>query len=955
MFIFPKLSIHTQSKSHTTAGFERPSNGVPSWMTAEGYYMLKAGYLLSGETPWDAYVRLAQAAARALHRPNLSPRFFELMWRGWLGPASPVLANLGTNRGYPISCNSTHIHDSLDGIFEAVSELAHLSSKGAGVGIYMGDVRGRGTPIRGGYTSEGVIPWCKIIDSTTVGVSQNGVRKGASAVYLPFGHPDIKEFINMRRPTGDENQRCMNIHHAVCLTDDDMHAIMAGGEARELFGQILRARIETGEPYLFFADNVNKVNPVGYEEHGLKVKTSNICLLGEELVVTKDGSRPIKDLVGKTVEVWDGNAWTSVDSFEYKGHVNQLVEVEYRDGTRIKTTLDHKFPLVDGRFVKAKHLKAGDNVETHSVEVSGTIEIKGAYAKGFMIAEATAEKRTKKPVLMIYEPKQMCAERIIKDIESIAVDDSADQQCITEVCLLEGSIKSKSPRKRLTGLTARRGELLDWCSSYKQKLPDDYLNWTRVSKLEFLAGLFDGDGCVNGKGYQLASIHKTMLEQVHNMLKSLGVQSKISLLRPAGTSDFGPERGGVYNTAAVYRITISSTNSYKLADMCKFSRLAKVERPGKKYQPKPTHGQVVGVRIIDVDPVATYCCEVPTTHKFALADGRMTGNCSEITAHTDPKHTFVCCLSSMNLARWDEWRNTDAVYWATWFLDGVMQEYINKIEGEPHFANSWRFATKSRMLGLGVMGWHSLLQERGLPFESFGASLLNRAVFRHLADESNRASRDMAAELGEPEWCKGTGLRNTHTITCAPTVTNSIICGHVSPGIEPFAANSFEKKTSRGSMFFHNPTLQRLLAERGQDTDEVWDSITAAKGSVQHLECLTPEEREVFYTAREINQMAIIKQAAERQKEMDRHRQGQSQSVNLFFTAEPNPTYFALVHFEAWRLGLKTLYYCRSQAILQAEGRAGELAIKRQQELESKLLNKTTTHEEAEECLACQG
>jgi ribonucleotide reductase alpha subunit len=751
MFIFPRLP-QAHLKFNTTEGFTKPDNGVPDWMTAEGYYMLKSGYLLDGETPWDAYVRLSEASARALKRPDLAQRFFKIMWLGWLGPASPVFANLGTTRGFPISCNSLHIEDSLGGIFHGVAELAHLSSKGAGVGIYAGDIRGRGAAIRGGYISEGVIPWCKILDSTTVGVSQNGVRKGASAVYLPFNHPDIKEFINMRRPTGDENQRCMNIHHAVCFTDEDMLAIQAGGEARELFGQILRTRIETGEPYLFFTDNVNRVNPPGYNRLGLKVKTSNICLKGDALVRTKDGPVAIKDLVGKAVSIWDGKDWVQNDAFEQKGVNDRFIRITFGDDSTIDVTPEHRLPV--RRF--------------------GTTQ-------------------------------------------------------------------------KVEFVTA--GEL---CEQYRR-------------------------------------IDHPFLEVLTHLKKVTGL----------------------------------------------------IKRVAKVYME---------------EPVPVYCTTVPTTNMFALADGRMTGNCSEITAYTDPNHTFVCCLSSMNLAKWDEWRETDAVYWATWFLDGVMQEYIDKIEGEPYFDNAYRFAVKSRMLGLGAMGWHSLLQERRLPFESFGASLLNRAVFRHIADESHRASVDMYKEYGEPEWCEGTGTRNTHTVTCAPTVTNSIICGHVSPGIEPFAANSFEKKTSRGSMFFHNPTLQKVLAEYGKDDDETWDSITEARGSVQHLTFLSDLEREVFLTAREINQMAIVKQAAERQVEMDRHLQGQSQSVNLFFTAEPDPTYFAKVHFEAWRLGLKTLYYCRSQAIQNAEGRSGQLAAKRQQELEQKVI-KQNYHSEGggDECLACQG
>jgi ribonucleoside-diphosphate reductase alpha chain len=563
-------------------------------MDAHGLYFIQSKYLLPGETPWDAYVRIAVAAAQRLNKPRLANKFFELMWKGWMGPASPVLANMGTNRGLPISCNSLHVADSLEGIFNSNQELAHLSSKGAGVGIYVGDIRPRGTRIKSGAMSSGVIPWCKVYDSTTVSVSQSGVRRGASAFYLPFSHGDIKAFINMRRPTGDENLRCMNTHHAVVLTDEDMQKIATESEARELFQDILRCRVETGEPYLMFVDNVNKVNPLGYEKNNLKVKTSNIC--------------------------------------------------------------------------------------------------------------------------------------------------------------------------------------------------------------------------------------------------------------------------------------------------------------------------------------------------------------SEITAYTDPEHTFVCCLSSMNLAKWDEWKDTKAVYYATWFLDGVMQEYIDRAKNLPHFNNAIRFATKSRMLGLGAMGYHTLLQKNMLPFGSFGADLLNRAIFTHMASESNKASRDMAIEYGEPEWCKGTGTRHTHTLSIAPTVSNSAICGNISPGIEPWAANNFEKKSAVGTLFMHNKQLEALLRERGKNTEEVWDSITSHAGSVQHLDCLTKEEKEVFLTAREINQMDIIKSAAARQQCMDKYRQGQAQSVNLFFHADADETYVAKVHYSAWKLGLKTLYYYRSQSVSSAD-----LPPSTQSALEN------ISQGIAEECTACHG
>ncbi len=597
MFIFPMPPALSTENHGIPIIRHKPVNEQPHWMTPEGLHTLKNGYLLDGETPWGMYKRVANAAASRINRPDLAPIFFSLMWNGWLGAATPVLSNMGTDRGLPISCNSISVADSLHGIFSSVKELAHLSSKGAGVGVYIGDVRARGESISTGGYSEGVIPWCKVFDSATIATSQGQTRRGATAMYLPFKHKDIREFLRMRRPLGDENQRCMNIHHAVCIDDDDMEAIRQGNkEAVEIYNEILKTRKETGEPYIFYTGNVNNpdVLPIGYLKNGLTVKGSNIC--------------------------------------------------------------------------------------------------------------------------------------------------------------------------------------------------------------------------------------------------------------------------------------------------------------------------------------------------------------SEITGYLDALHSFVCCLSSMNLARWDEWKNTKAIYYSIWFLEGVIQEYIDKAKHMIGFENAVRFAEKSRMLGLGVLGYHTLLQQKMIPFESYQARLLNKVIFGKLADETNKASKDLAKIYGEPEWCKGTGLRHTHTIALAPTVSNSMICGHVSAGIEPLAANCFEKRGAKGVILYYNPIFKQLLADRGKDTVAVWDSIIAAKGSVQHLGFLSDEEKEVFLTAREINQMEIINQAADRQKLMDRHRQGQAQSVNLFFTKDVDETYFTRVHYQAWKKGLKTLYYCRSESASQAD-----LPSRTQQTI-GKL-----SEGGAEECLACHG
>jgi ribonucleoside-diphosphate reductase alpha chain len=298
--------------------------------------------------------------------------------------------------------------------------------------------------------------------------------------------------------------------------------------------------------------------------------------------------------------------------------------------------------------------------------------------------------------------------------------------------------------------------------------------------------------------------------------------------------------------------------------------------------------------------------------------------CSEIFLHTDTDHTFVCCLSSMNLARWDEWKDTDAVYLAIWFLDAVMEDFIVKAKKLEGLEKAVRFAEKSRALGLGALGWHTLLQMKMLPFDSFQSMSLNNQVFQHIRLESERATKDLAAEYGEPEWCKGYGVRNTHLGALAPTVSNALISGGLSEGAGLITANIYSQKSAKGTFVIKNNILKKLLVEKNQDTNEIWNQINQDRGSVKNLKCLSAEEKEIFLTARETNQFAVVRQAGQRQKYID-----QGQSTNLYFPMPDNivdedekkklAKYIHNVHMEAWELGLKSLYYMKTESILKGE------------------------------------
>lgn len=562
----------------------------PSWGNNEIYIKtISKTYLQSGEKPKDAYWRVATAVAKRLDKPQLATKFFDYMWKGWLCLATPVLANTGTDRGLPISCFGIDVGDSIYEIGSKNLELMLLAKHGGGVGIGINMIRPAGTKITGNGTSDGVVPFCKIYDSTILATNQGSVRRGAASVNMKIEHKDFEDFLEIREPKGDVNRQSLNLHQCVVISDRFMKKLEEGdSDARRKWGKLLQKRKATGEPYIMYKGNVNKANPEMYKKNGLKVHMTNIC--------------------------------------------------------------------------------------------------------------------------------------------------------------------------------------------------------------------------------------------------------------------------------------------------------------------------------------------------------------SEIVLHTDEQHSFVCCLSSLNLAKYDEWKDTDLVYTSTIFLDGVLEEFIQRAKNLKGFENSVRSAERGRALGLGVLGWHTYLQQKGLPFEGLQAQFETRKIFSQMKIESERASRDLASEYGEPLWCKESGFRNTHLRAVAPTVSNSKLSGNVSSGIEPWAANVFTEQTSKGTFIRKNPELKKVLKKIGFDTKETWDKILADGGSVQDLDFLdewcfldgklvecnevTEEShkgkcttvKDVFKTFKEINQLDLVRQAGVRQQYID-----QAVSLNLAFPAIADPKWINQVHLEAWKQGVKTLYYMRTESVLRGD------------------------------------
>ncbi|WP_236973470.1 ribonucleoside-diphosphate reductase subunit alpha [Membranihabitans maritimus] len=527
------------------------------WKNAESEQILNRGYLLKGETVEGAIDRITTAAAQRLYKPELKPAFQELVERGWMSLSSPIWANMGTERGLPISCFNVFVPDNIEGITHKLGEVIMQTKIGGGTSAYFGALRERGSAVTDNGKSSGAVSFMKLFDTAMDTISQGGVRRGAFAAYLDIDHADIEEFLSIK----DIGHPIQNLFFGVCVPDYWMQDMIDGDmEKRKIWAKVLQSRQQKGLPYIFFSDNVNRHKPQVYKDLNRTIYGSNLC--------------------------------------------------------------------------------------------------------------------------------------------------------------------------------------------------------------------------------------------------------------------------------------------------------------------------------------------------------------SEIMLPSAEDESFICCLSSMNLELYDEWKNTDAVKMATFFLDAVLQEFIAKTEGNYYLTSANNFAKRHRALGLGVLGWHSYLQKNRIPFEGLQAKQLTSQIFKNIRNKADKATRELAWIYGEPELLKGYEKRNTTLMAIAPTTSSSAILGQTSPGIEPFSSNYYKAGLSKGNFVRKNKYLKELLQEKGIDNEETWRSIMLNHGSVQHLTQLDENEKAVFKTFKEISQLEIIQQASIRQEYVD-----QAQSLNLNIPSNLPVKEVNKLMIEAWKLGVKTLYYQRSQSV----------------------------------------
>lgn len=911
-----------------TRDFQYFKDNSPEWMTDEAINTLSKGYLLSDETPNDMYKRLSSAAAGyyptglgTISALDLYHDFYKAFTMGWLSPATPVASNFGANdTALPVSCAGLTPDNSIAGIFETAKEAALLTKYGSGLGINISDLVG----------GSKVVDWAKVYNLVADVVAQgNNQRRGAVALYCDIWHPDIDSFLNARDLLSGDHREKVECNIAVIIDRKFMDLLRAKDNyVVALWSQILKLRMKYGNPYIQFQDNCWDADPDCYKALGMKSGASQLCLAGDTKVVTRQGITPIKDLVGKTVDIFDGENWVSNSKFFSQGE-SKLLEIELGSGQIIRMTPDHRCPRYDHhsqiktknyQIVSANQLKVGDRlVESEDYRYSGEIKLTSAYLKGFLIGDGSSI--NDRAVLSLYSPKYTCESKLLESSLELKAGEYRTNSIKTlgfskSTIYQNDRYYGYSERKTMQGLSAFKSELYPFVTRYRHELPSWIVGLTVTSKHEFLSGLFDADGSISNNNLQLSSISEPFIDSLIELLNSLGYAPNKDIIKRTSADR---------TTEFCFRVSLKAQDSFGLLSQGCCQRLKfDSERNTRLSYRRSTEWTKV-VRISEVDNEEVFCTTVTSTGLFTLANGILTGNCSEIFLYTDASHTYSCVLSSLNAAKYEEWKNFQDFSLSGLslpslgivFLDAVNEEFVVRGKEKAGLENSIRSAEKGRSLGLGVLGLHSLYLSKMIAWASEEAKSLNLEIFKFIDVESQKATRLLANELGEPLWCKGFGIRNTHLIAVAPTTTNSLLCNGGSPGIEPIIANYFTMKGAKVTATRQNPYLTELLESKGKNTGSVWVSIREHAGSVQHLSFLSDHEKEVFKTAYEIDQKEIINQAADRQQYID-----QGQSLNLFFEPTADAQYISDTHLLADKLGIKSLYYLRSENVLQNANRS---------------------------------
>lgn len=911
-----------------------------------GKKRLKDSYMMDGETsPQERFAYVSKAFAS---NPEHAQRLYDYASSHWLSYSTPILSFGRNKNGMPISCFLNYLDDSAPGLVDNLSETNWLSMLGGGVGVHVG-IRGSDDK------SVGVMPHLKVYDSSSLAFKQGKTRRGSYAAYLDISHPDIMQFLEMRKPTGDQNYRTLNLNHGInipdkfmqiienCMLDksaDDSWELIQPNNgkvtevvsAKALWMKILELRMMTGEPYLWFIDRANEGLPDYQKKAGLKNHGSNLCVAPETLVLTREGYQPIVDLEDETLDIWNGKEWSKVQ-VKKTGENQKLLRIVTSSGFELECTPYHKFyiamrhPTSGNRWVvekRAFELKEGDKlIKCDFPILEGAEDFQNAYANGFYSADGCEQKGHQ--IIYLYGEKKSLKYKF------------------EDVCY---SWTYYEPSDREIG---RSNKLLK-----KFVVPSG--DYTIKSKLEWLAGLCDGDGTVarngNTQSIQIGNINKEFLLEIQMMLQTLGVSSKVTLCKEEGFNMLPANDGtGEYKkywTQKAYRLLIGQTGINTLQSLgFETFRLTLTD-----HKPNRECSHFVKIEaVVDEGRIDDTYCFTETKRGMGVFNGILTGNCSEISLATSETRTAVCCLSSVNLEYFDEWKDNEIFLRDILeMLDNVLQYFIDN--APETISRAKLSAMRERSVGVGALGYHAYLQKNNIAFEGVIAKINNNKMFSHIRTALDLANEQLAIERGACPDAADYGVmkRCSHVMAVAPNASSSIIMGNTSPSIEPFAANAYRQDTSSGAFLNKNKFLDEVIKKEAVSKeecwyDDCWASIVANDGSVQHLDWMDEYTKSVYATALEIDQRWIVDKNADRQKYVD-----QAISCNVFFKPDASVKYLSAVHFMAWKQGLKSLYYLRSSKLRKADKVGQKIERKR---IEDDI--DISSIVAGETCLACEG
>lgn len=888
------------------------------WLNDLSRGFLEKDYLLPGQTTQERVKVIADEVERRIGIPGLAKRVEEVVSRGWCSLSSPIWANFANDRGMPISCFGSTISDTTASILSTHAEVGMMSKHGGGTSAYFGNLRGRGAEIKNNGKSSGSVHFMKMFETLVSVVSQGGVRRGSFAAYLPIDHPDIQEFLAIK----SEGSPIQDISFGVSISDDWMNSMIEGDhEKRSVWAKILESRANVGYPYLWFTDNVNRGTVDVYKDKDLKITHSNLCLAGNQRVVTTDGLMTAEELhkTGSELTLFNNEKTVSASSMQLIESNANVYKITLANGMTHTVTGYHKVRVrssakpVEHISVACSDLKVGDLVSIQTqIGLHGSDDRRD---EAFLLGTYQANGTQTDSVVMIdvwehsfdLPPKLESAFNKVADYYNFENMVCGGRAFARPEFQNANVGQSPVAKKRLSS------KCLKDIGFIKGKVPAWMWNCDSLTHWEYIRGLFYADGTVNvtsGNGsplhLSLSNVNKEFLGEIQLILANLGIKSAIGLLRSAGLHQLPNGKGALaaYECQDCYRLTISNK-----PDALEFERhIGFVSRKGKIIEDRhyrdntKKHSKVVSVEYVGKEDV--YCCTVESDDHYFCCNGFITHNCSEIALPDSEDESFVCDLLSMNAAEYGEWKGTHAVETAVMILDAVMSEFIEKAEHIPFMEKAVKFAKRHRALGIGVLGWHSLLQDRMIPFESMEAKFLNVELFKYIKDEAYTASARLATLLGEPELLKGYGRRNTTLMAVAPTKSSAFILGQVSQAIEPFRTNYEIQDRAKGKFVMKNKKLVEVLEEKGQNTSFVWDSILKQFGGVSHLDFLSDHEKAVFKTYAEISQKEVLIQAAQRQKFID-----QGQSLNIMVHPSTHPKDVNALYIEGWKMGIKGFYY----------------------------------------------